>query len=364
MKKIIMLGLLPVTFFACKPARSIITPPVEPPAVITYDKLITNESDFIMAHQLDDGALTMSFNKEVQGYKIMPYFSNIAARALLANPTAARIAAVKKWMVWYMTHLNADGSVYDYYATNFTGTATLTSTGDFDSVDSYAATFFTLARFLCEVSPADKDWLTTNYSTQLKKIGNALLMGIQNDGLTIAKSTYAEKYTMDNAEVNLGMKDMVWLSQNVITAGEIAKWQTLLSNNTNGIEVVLWNAANNTYFMDAGGDKINWSLFYADATCQLYPTWCDVITPNSARAINLWNTFNTNYPDWSTGKIYDAGGFPWTIISYVAAVMKDRTRAAQYLKYVQSYTDSGNQPRANWYNLEAAFVILAAKKMN
>jgi len=224
MKKVIMLGLLPLTFLACKPEPPIITqPPVKPPIVGTYDKLITNESDFIMAHQLDDGALTMSSNKGVPGYKIVPYFSNIAARALLANPTAARIAAVKKWMVWYMTHLNADGSVFDYYATNFNGTATLTSTGDFDSVDSYAATFFTLARLLCEASPADKNWLITNYSTQLKKISDALVMVIQSDDLAIAKPTYAIKYTMDNAEVNEGLKDMVWLSQNVIPAGEIAK---------------------------------------------------------------------------------------------------------------------------------------------
>lgn len=359
-----MLWLLPILFLACKAEAPTILPPAVPAIIGTYDKLITNESDFIMGHQLNDGALTMSSNKGVEGYKIVPYFSNIAARALLANPTAARIAAVKKWMVWYMTHLNADGSVYDYYATNFTGNAILTSTGDFDSVDSYAATFFTLARLLCEASPADKDWLKTNYSDQLKKIGDALIMVIQGDGLAIAKPTYAIKYTMDNAEVNEGMKDMVWLSQNVITAGEIAKWQTLLTNNTNGIEAGLWNTANNTYFMYGGGVTINWSIFYADATCQLYPTWCGVITPNSARAISLWNRFNTNYPDWSSGKIYDAGGFPWTVISYVAAVMNDRIRAEQYLKYVQSFTDAGTQPTVNWYNLEAAFVILAAKKMN
>lgn len=364
MKKVILLGFLPFMLLACQPIPPIDIPPVKPPIIGKYDKLITYESDFIMAHQLDDGALAMSSNKGVPGYKIVPYFANIAARALLANPTAARITAVKNWMVWYMTHLNADGSVYDYYATNYTGAATLTSTGDFDSVDSYAATFFTLAKLLCDASPADKDWLKTNYSEQLKKIGEALIMVVQGDGLAIAKPTYAIKYTMDNAEVNEGMKDMVWLSQNIITGGETAKWQTLLTNNTNGIETGLWNVANNNYFMYAGGAAINWSIFYADATCQLYPIWCGVIDPNSARAISLWNTFNTNYPDWSTGKIYDAGGFPWAVISYAAAVINDKGRTETYLNYVQTFTNAGNQPTANWYNLEAAFVVLAAKKMN
>ena len=90
-------------------------------------------------------------------------------------------------MIWYITHLNADGSVYDYYASNYTGSATLTSTDDHDSIDSYAATFLTVAKKLCEVSPSDKFWLTNNYSTQLIKIGEALSLVIESDGLTIAK---------------------------------------------------------------------------------------------------------------------------------------------------------------------------------
>jgi hypothetical protein len=116
--------------------------------------------------------------------------------------------------------------------------------------------------------------------------------------------------------------------------------------------------------MYKGGLVANWSIFYADATCQLYPIWCGVILSNSARAKSLWDTFNNVYPDWSKGKIYDAGGFPWTLVSYVAALMQDKTRTDSYLRYVESFTGQGNQPTTNWYNLEAAFVILAAKKMN
>ena len=346
------------------PPNRPIPPVIVPPSTaVSYSNIITSECNFIRSHQLNDGAFTMSANRGIEGYKIVPYFSNIAARALLENPTPENITAVKNWMIWYMTHLNADGSVYDYYASNYTGSATLTSTDDFDSIDSYAATFLTLAKKLCEVSPSDKSWLTNNYSTQLIKIGEALSLVIESDGLTIAKPTYPIKYTMDNAEANEGMADMVWLSQNVITGGNTGYWQALLNNNTNSIETDLWSNSNGGYFMYKGGPVANWSLFYADATCQLYPIWCGVITPVSSRAINLWNTFNTNYPNWSTGSIYDAGGYPWTVISYVAAVMKDTTRANSYLRYVQSYTDLAKQPTANWYNLEAAFVILAANKM-
>ena len=44
--------------------------------------------------------------------------------------------------------------------------------------------------------------------------------------------------------------------------------------------------------------------------------------------------------------------------------MNDKIRTERYLNYVQTFTDAGKQPTDNWYNLEAAFIILAAKKMN
>jgi hypothetical protein len=360
LKKIFLTSLTPVMLLSCARHMDM----VKTPAVVNYISIINSECNFILTHQLSDGALTMSANRENQGYKIVPYFSNIAAQALLENPTSVNIAAVRNWMSWYMAHLNSDGSVYDYYADNFSGPASLTSTGDFDSIDSYAATFLTLAKKLCEVSPADKNWLLNNYSSQLKRIGGALTLVTDSDGLTIAKPSYPVKYTMDNAEVNEGLADMIWLSQNVIGGSDTSYWQKLLATNTLSIETELWDLSDERYFTSKGSPPANWTVFYADATCQLYPIWCRVILPGSTRAQSLWNGFNANYPDWSKGKIYDAGGFPWTLLSYVAAVMNDKTRTDNYLRFVESFTDLGNQPTTNWYNLEAAFVILAAKKIS
>ncbi len=362
MKKKFMLSIVSIVYLCCK-SKSDIPVPITPIPVVNYNSIITNQCNFILDNQLSDGAFTMSANRGVHGYKIVPYFNNIAARALLENPTIVNIKAVKNWISWYIIHLNADGSVYDYYATHFSGSATITATYDFDSIDSYAATFLTLVRKLCEVSPVDTTWVTINYSAQLLKIGEALFSMMENDGLTIAKPTYKIKYTMDNAEVNEGIADMVWLSQKIIIGGDPMRWQTLLAKNTNGIETDLWGGSNVKYFMYKGGPVANWSVFYADATCQLYPIWCGVILANSMRAKSLWDSFNSNYPDWSTGKIYDAGGYPWTVICYVAAIMLDKTKANNYLSYVESFIDKGIQPTTNWYNLEAAFVILAAKKM-
>ena len=369
LKKIFLLSIISILNFYCK--RQINAPnsvntvdTVNIPIAVRYISIINSECNFILAHQLSDGAFTMSANRETEGYKIVPYFNNIAARALLDNPTALNIAAVRHWMIWYMTHLNADGSIYDYYASSYTGASIITSTNDFDSMDSYAATFLTLAKRLCEVSASDKIWLMKNYSTQISLIGKALSFVTDSDGLTIAKPTYRIKYTMDNAEVNEGLSNMIWLSQNVITDGNPDYWQALLAKNSQSIENDLWNISSGTYFMYKGGPVINWNKFYADATCQLYPIWCGVISSNSSRAQSLWKRFNATYPDWSIGKIYDPGGFPWTVLGYTAAVMNDKRRTDNYLRYIQSYTDKSIQPTTNWYNLEAAFVILAAKKIN
>ena len=85
-----------------------------------------------------------------------------------------------------------------------------------------------------------------------------------------------------------------------------------------------------------------------------------VISPSSSRASNLYNTFNSYYPDWQNGKYYDP--FPWAAICYVAAVMNDSSRVNSYLSYVQELLNKGQYP-ANWYNGEAAFTLRAAASM-
>jgi len=342
----------------------------------SYTTFINKQIAYILSAQLPSGALMMT---PVAGSKINGYFANIACMGVLANPTAANIAAVKSWMVWYMNHLNGTtnpvtggpevgGSVYDYF-----GSAETTN-GTYDSVDSYAATFLTLAERLVEVSPADKTWLS-GYSYQLTLIGNALTKCIDNssnsiptsftpddnDGLTIDSYVHGAKYVMDNSEVNQGLKSMVLLETNVITGGSPVYYQSVLTAHTNAIESQLWRSTMYNWNDDGstGATNSNWSVWYPDATCQLFPAMLDVISPTSTRATTLYNTFNTNYPNWSTGHVYDPGGFAWALVGYTAARMNDVTRATAYLTYLQSFSGTTNPP--NWYNEEAGFAILTAQ---
>jgi hypothetical protein len=348
-------------------------------AYATYNTLINKQISYILSCQLSSGAI---MNTPVAGSRICGYFANIACLGLLENPTSTNITAVKNWMVWYMNHLNGTtnpvtggaevgGSVYDYYG------AAETTNGTYDSVDSYAATFLELAERLGEVSPADKTWMA-GYSYQLTLIGNAVTKCIDdssnsiptgftpddNDGLTIDSYVHGAKYLMDNSEVNRGLKSMVWLESNVITGGSPTYYQGVLTTHTNAIESQLWRSTMYNWNDNGstGATISNWNVWYPDATSQLFPATLDVILPTSARAISLYSTFNSTYPNWSTGTVYDPGGYPWAVVGYTAAKMNDVTRATAYLNYLQSFSGSSNP--TNWYNEEAGFTLLAASIIN
>ncbi|MEO6148538.1 MAG: discoidin domain-containing protein [Mucilaginibacter sp.] len=344
-----------------------------------YDSVITNQVKYITALQLPSGALK---DNEASNSRICGYFANIACRALLKRPTAENVAIVKKYLVWYMSKLNGNtnpvtggteipGSVYDYYAPGET------TNGTYDSVDSYAATFLSLAKELAELSATEKAWVA-GYSTQLTLIGSAMEKCIDNegnnvpttfgtddnDGLSVDSYVHGAKYTMDNAEVNEGLKAMVWLQTNALGGSKTAHFQTLLDANTNAIETQLWRETMYNWNDNGstGGATISkWSTFYADATCQLYPGMLGVIEPQSQRANLLYTTFNVHYPAWSNGTIY-SGAYPWAVISYAAAVINDKARVDEYITHILSLNKAGKQ-KDYWYNAEAAFVILAADRM-
>ena len=352
--------------------------PIESVPLTIYDSVINNQVKYILAVQMASGALK---DNEVSNSKITPYFANISCRALLKKPVAENIAAVKKYMIWYMSKLNGStnpvtgnaeipGSVYDYFA------PTETTNGTYDSVDSYAATFLSLAKELAELSETEKAWVA-GYATKLTLIGNAMEKCIDNadnkvptafgpddnDGLSVDSYVHGAKYTMDNAEVNEGLKSMVWLQTNVMGGANTAHFQTLLDANTSAIESQLWRKTRYNWNDDGsvGAPNSKWSTFYADATCQLYPGLFKVIDPLAARANMLYSTFNTNYPAWSNGTIY-SGAYPWAVISYAAAMINDKPRVDEYINHILTINKTGKQ-KDYWYDAEAGFVILAADKM-
>ncbi len=351
----------------------------EPPVPLSiYDSVINNQVKYIVALQMASGALK---DNEVSNSRICGYFANIACRALLKKPTAENIALVKKYMAWYMSKLNGStnpvtgkpeipGSIYDYYAPGET------TNGTYDSVDSYAATFLLLAKEIAELSPTEKAWVT-GYASELTLIGSALekcidkignavpntFGPVDNDGLAVDSYVHGAKYTMDNSEVNQGLKSMVWLQSNVLAGSKKDYFQNLLDVNTAAIESQLWRGTMYNWNDDGstGATISKWTTFYADATCQLYPGMLGVINPLSPRANLLYSTFNVYYPAWANGTIY-SGAYPWTVICYAAATLNDKARVDEYINHILLLNKAGKQ-KDYWYDAEAAFVILAADRM-
>ena len=97
LKKAYLIIFVSMLHLFCKKQQG--TAIVQTPPAINYGNIISSECRFILAHQLSDGAFIMSANRDVAGYRIVPYFNNIAARALLENPSPANIAAARRWMI-------------------------------------------------------------------------------------------------------------------------------------------------------------------------------------------------------------------------------------------------------------------------
>lgn len=153
----------------------------------------------IIAQQRSDGALVMG---DRPPYRLSPYVANYAAMGLLdayrITHDPGLLQAVKRWQEWYIAHMNADGTIYDYSG----DVGAWRSTNDYDSTDAYAATFMELAWKYLQVAK-DPSW-EQKLLAVLPKLANSVCLTLQTNGLTMAKPRYPAMYTMDNVEVYKG----------------------------------------------------------------------------------------------------------------------------------------------------------------
>jgi len=336
---------------------------------IPYDDLLNREAEWIAGLQLASGAVPMysapNHNNGTQ-YKIVPYFAHFGLLGLLEKPEHAPV--VRRYADWYFAHLNREpaegvpaGSVFDYTAD--ADRRTETPTGDFDSTDSYAATFLSLLRKYAEAT-GDEAYLIA-HRDDIFLVAEAMVATKEKDGLTWAKPSYRVKYLMDNSEVYMGLADMEWICRNVFgdeAAAEV--WRKHKEEVYAAIRDDLWNESRQAYAVakmeDGKLHTPDWTRFYPDATAQLFPIWTGVLEPDSDRAKELYERFNEHFPGWV--KLDKGDAFPWAIIAYTAAVMGDRERTDQFLDAVQkSFIEKGHP--WPWYVMESGATMLAAAKM-
>lgn len=352
-----------------------------------YESIIDIECNWIKGNQVSNGALL--FRKSATGQSdIVPYFSNTAALALLSSSSALDYSDdVRQYLDWYLLHLNSDesdpvngdGSIYNYRIEHMDElVVSETSTGEYDSVDSYAASFIILLRGYYEQT-GDSEYLILN-SSGIQRVIKAMLSTIDTDGLAMINNDGRVKYTMDNAEVNKGLQDAAFLMEEVFLAdlpvnrteaSQINDLNTQIKDallkNTEAIEELLWNSGRMRYEIGLG--KANevltytgWEIFYPDATAQMFPIAFGIIDPGTKRAELLYESFCNEY-DWEDLEPLHVGitSHYWCVLAYSAAVMGDLERVDIFLNaYQEQVLDNHNDPM---YIGDAGWCVLACEEM-
>lgn len=205
----------------------------------------------ILEHQANDGAITM--DKPVStNSRVVPYFANFAAQGLVAAFRETReprfLDAAKQWAVWYESHMNPDGTVCDYTG----GPGAWKSTGDYDSTDSYAATYLELVLAVQRAKNVP-EWLPARHS-KVRQALAAIQLTLQKNGLTTAKPAYPVIYLMDNVETARGLRAASEIAAELGELNLREETRSLALKMEAATSQKLWNEAKRNYRV---GLKIN-----------------------------------------------------------------------------------------------------------
>lgn len=297
-----------------------------------YSQNLYKTSAWLETQQLTDGAILCSADQ------IDPYFGNIAALGWVND--SAKIPQVEAWMLWYVNHVNWPdsnglyGTVYNYSYVN----GVETSTNDYDSADSSAATFLSLAEALYNSGTPDAESFVQNTLSEyiLNVTGNIITDLQQSNGLVFAKPDYQIQYLMDNSEDYHGLEDFANLANQAWVDTSAATWyRAHASSIQSGIQSVLYNSATKLYYPYAGSPSPNLSTFYPDAVSQLYPAVQGVVASASAQAKASYNTFNKAWPGWTSLSFNSQTPFPWVIVSYAAYLNGSTASVSKYISTLQ-----------------------------
>jgi hypothetical protein len=306
----------------------------------------------LAGQQRSDGAILYTSTM------IEPYYANIAAMGALHS--GVDFANVQHWMQWYTAHSYAGnqwsipGAITDY---NVASNGSLSSTGSADSVDSYAATFISLAAAAWRDGNAQLQNYVAGSRSSIELIASAIDAVTDTDGLTWATPTYRLKYVMDNSEVYQGLLDLAFLRSQVF--GDIAG-AALASAHAQQVQAAinakLWDPTRNQFAVAVDNQgMLTWPQAgnWYDATTQLWPILHGVVAPTSQPAQMSYSQFSNAFPGWPALQKPDP--FPWVSVAYVALQMNDVSRATTYANAVQqTYAPGFAYP---WYCAESGWYL-------
>jgi hypothetical protein len=258
------------------------------------DKPIVRAADQITAHQMPDGAIVMGALPAAES-RVLPYFANFAALGMVAAYRETRqpryLEVARRWVGWYEAHQNPDGTINDY-----TGTpGAWKSTGDYDSTDSYAATYLELLLAIYRAT-TDGKWLRAQYPSATHAIA-AIRLTLQPSGLTIAKPTYPVMYTMDNVETVRGLHAAAAICRIVDDKTAASATAALATGMEAALTRDLWDPVRQCYRIGVQTDGFKaegLKVWYPDAMANLMVVgW----RPRSARNRALFARLKAQFSD-------------------------------------------------------------------
>jgi len=328
---------------------------VVPARAQNYSRNITETSAWLATQQLPDGGILYTSTE------IEPYYANLAAIGWLEDRT--RIPQVEAWMRWYIDHLNWPdrwgeyGTVYDYSVAG----ATEASLDTFDSADSYAATFLSLAEALWNTGdPGAQSFIKDAVGQyNLTVIGNVITNLQQSNGLVYAMPTDPVEYLMDNSEDYRGLMDFAQLAAQAWGDADAASWYTAHAHAIRaGIQGVLYTRNSGLYLPYAGSNAPDLKTWYPDSVAQLYPMVQGVIAPSSSQSRSVYEAFNQAWPGWVDLSFNSQDKFPWVVVSYAAFLARDTTRVDRYINTIQNrYLIADPAFSWPWYDAEAGWFM-------
>lgn len=339
-------------------------------------KWLQQEIQWLVSLQTASGAIRNShkFAKlKPKQYRITPYFANFAALALTTS--REKVANVRKYLEWYFRHLNWPdrhrikgvplyGTIDDFFLTE---DGLEIPSHDYDSADSYAATFLTLARRYFEVS-GDREIFWQNRQ-KFKGICDVPVRLKSRDGLTWAKPTYKVKYLMDNCEVFKGLKDAAFLWREVFHCHSLGRYYHRQAQEVQAGILQKLRKGEEFYKQKYLVFKFpaKWNRWYPDVVCQLYPIIFEVLPCKSDLAKSLYQKVLNNgqinpHCDWINLR---TGKFPWLIAGFASAIMEDHQNAQKFLQKVgKEFLGHEDEPGKHWNSFEAAWFVLLAQKVS
>ncbi|MCS7300635.1 MAG: hypothetical protein NZ556_03675 [Fimbriimonadales bacterium] len=244
--------------------------------------------------QLPNGALLSDPVSVSHENWLMPYYANLAAigwmRAVAFTRHRQDYPRIRRWLLWYTQHMNSDGTIYDYTYHN----GTLSSRNEYDSSDSYAATYLETLDYYVQAT-GETRFAADVFTRGVQRAVSAILMTYQPDGLTFARPDYPVKYLMDNVEVYRGLKAAARIAQRLRRYSEADSWKQRAQRTHQAIGNALWLPGREYYAWAKHADgamETRLSEWYPDVMAQLMAiAWL----PRSPRHETLYATLKTQF---------------------------------------------------------------------